>query len=133
MDDSKLLANQFIGAIAAGDLEAAFSLVAEDAAMWVDTRLAPAGRYDKRSLRELLGKFVHAVNGVSKVQVSNVVDNGQYAQLDTVWHLQLGGRSYVNKYHIAVIGRDGKIAAFVSSANMRRLQKWIAALASPRD
>ncbi|MBM7061049.1 nuclear transport factor 2 family protein [Pseudomonas sp. UL073] len=105
-DNNKALILNYMELVAAGDIDAALNLAADDATFWHPM----AGTHNKEQLREQFKQLGTLMSSFSSKVVSITAEADRVsveveAQAETTT-----GRQYKNQYHFMFVIRDGKIS-----------------------
>ena len=107
------VARQFYECFTAGDIDGVMNTMSEDARFRVPGKpdeMRSAGWYDKARIRRLFEHMVGRLKKGLRMEVIDVVADGDKVVLEVVSHGELdNGRTYNNEYLVLMTIRDGKI------------------------
>jgi ketosteroid isomerase-like protein len=109
---NKALAIQFFDKIDAGNFDAAFALMSDDATWWFPTDTPGGLKLSKEAMRGAIAGFEKAFKTAPQMERGRITaeDDRVCIEQQSRGGVTHGGATYANDYHILMVVRDGEIS-----------------------
>ncbi len=109
---TKDLVSEFFKEFSAGNIDAAFKMVSEDASWWVPGNLPFSGTKTKAEYLQIVGNIQNGFPDGLKLTVKSMIAEGDMVAVEVVSDgKHVNGRTYANEYHFLITVRGGQIVA----------------------